>query len=105
MAITTRHRLLTGSWTKDVEALETAIGRFEADRRSTKNDCRVVFFEIAGDGRLHVNVTHTYTTRAVTGWAGPGRVPDGFVHNRTFSDTQTTQMFHQIRDMVFAARI
>jgi hypothetical protein len=104
MAITTKHKLLTGSWTADVEALETAVGRFNVDHPLT-NDCRVVFFEIAGDEHLHVNVTHRYPTRAVSGWAGPASVPDGFVHNRTFGETQPRQMIRHIRDMVLAARI
>lgn len=104
MAITTKHTLRTGSWTADVEAMETAIGRFRADGPLT-NGCQVVFFEIAGDGHLHVNVTHRYSTKEVRGWAGPARVPDGFVHNRTFGDTQPSQMIRHIRDMVFAARI
>src|SRR5216684_938804 len=56
-AVTTTHKLLTSSWTADVETLETAIGRFTR-RRRLANDCQIVFFEIAGDGQLHVNVTH-----------------------------------------------
>jgi hypothetical protein len=103
VAITATHKLLTRAWTADVEALETAIGRFEADRSLT-NDSQVVCFEIARDAHLHVNVTHKYSTKAVKGWAGPGSVPAGFVHNRTFGDTQRGQMIRHIRDMVFAAR-
>jgi hypothetical protein len=103
MAITTRHALLTESWTARVEALETAIGHFKAKRPLT-NDCQVVFFEIGRDRHLHVNVTHRYATRAVRGWAGPGNVPDGFVHNRRFSDTPPSRMIRHIRDMVLAAR-
>jgi hypothetical protein len=101
--VTTAHRLLTDSWTADVAALETAVGRFTADR-SLENRCHVVFFEI-GDGRLHVNVTHRYQTRAVRGWAGPASLPEGFVHNRTFADAAPAHMSRQIRDMVFAERI
>ena len=104
MGITTRHTLLTGSWTGEVEALETAIGRFKPDRSLT-NDCQIVFFEIVGDGQLHINVTHRYQTMAVRGWAGPASLPGGFVHNRTFGDPQRSQMIRHIRDMVFAARI
>ena len=102
-AVTTRHKLLTSSWTADVQALETAIGRFTADRPLT-NDCQVVFFEIAGDGQLHVNVTHQHQTVAAKGWSGPGHLPDGFVHNRRFVDTPQSQMIRQIREMVFAAK-
>jgi hypothetical protein len=101
--ITTGHRLLTGSWTADVEAAEAAIRRFVSDPSST-DSCHVAFFEVAGDGRLHVNVTHRHATTAVSGWAGPGSVPDGFVHNRTFSDAQSRQMTRHIRNMVFATR-
>jgi hypothetical protein len=74
-----------------------------ADRPLT-NDCRVVFFEIAGDGQLHVNVTHQHATRAVRGWAGPARLPDGFVHNRRFGDPPPRQIIRHIRNMVFALR-
>jgi hypothetical protein len=100
VATTAVHKLLTTTWPTDVEALETAIGRF----RPSTNDCHVVFFEIAHDDHLHVNVTHRYATRAVRGWAGPGRVPDGFVHNRRFGERQPSRMIRDIRDVVFAAR-
>ena len=98
------HKLLTKSWTADVESLETAIGRFTEDRRLT-NDCRVMFFEIAGDRHLHVNVTHRHPTMAVRGWVGPASLPEGFVHNRTFEEAGASQMLRHIRNMVFAARI
>jgi hypothetical protein len=100
--VTTRHTLRTKSWTADVETLETAIGRLTVDR-PIANDCQVVFFEIAGDDQLHVNVTHQHPTVAVRGWAGPARLPDGFVHNRRFGDTTPTQMIRQIRNMICAA--
>lgn len=103
MVITTSHNLLTGSWTADVEAAETAIKRFSSKRSSTDN-CHVALFEIHGDELLHVNVTHGQPTKGVSGWAGPGIVPDGFVHNRTFGDTQSNQVIiRHIRDMVLAA--
>ncbi len=104
MAITTRHTLLTGSWNTDVATLETAIGHFKSDGRS-RNDCEVVFFEVARDGHLHCNVTHAHRTKAVRGWAGPASVPRGFLHNRTFANTPPTLMLRQIKDMVLAARI
>jgi hypothetical protein len=103
-AITARHKLLTQSWAGDVEAMEKAIGRFTVDRRLT-NECHVMFFEMHQDAHLHVNITHKHLTKAATGWAGPGNVPDGFVHNRTFGDTQQSQIVRHIRDMVFAERI
>jgi hypothetical protein len=104
MSITSEHKLLTGAWTADVEAVEVAIGRFESDRSST-DTCHVAFFEIPGDDRLHVNVTHRYPTKVVAGWAGPGRVPDGFVHNRMFRYKRSSRMMvRHIRAMVFAAR-
>ncbi len=102
--VTTKHKLLTGSWTTEVEALETAIGRFHTGRPLT-NDCEVVFFEVVRDGHLHVNVTHKHVTRGVSGWAGPASLPQGFVHNRTFGETPPGRMMRDIRDMVFAARI
>jgi hypothetical protein len=57
MRISARHQLLGDSWTADVANLEWAIGRFKADSK-VGNNCEVVFFEIAGDGHLHCNVTH-----------------------------------------------
>jgi hypothetical protein len=104
MAISARHHLLTNSWTADVEGLETAIGRFRIDGHVV-NPCEVMFFEIAGDGHLHVNVTHRHATKTVSGWAGPGHLPDGFIHNRRFGDTTQSAMIRHIRDMVFAARV
>jgi hypothetical protein len=102
MTITTTRNLLTDSWTADVEILEDAIQHFHADRARAQ-DCRVAFFEIARDRNLHVNVTHTHSTVAVSGWAGPANLPEGFVHNRTFGDMAPRQMIRHIREMVFAA--
>jgi hypothetical protein len=69
------------------------------------NNCEVVFFEIVGDRQLHVNVTHLYATKTVSGWAGPAHTPNGFVHNRRFAGTSQNEMIRHIRDMVFAARM
>lgn len=104
MAISARHQLLSDSWTEDVESLEWAIGRFKADP-NVANNCEVVFFEIDGDEQLHCNVTHRHATKSVSGWAGPGHVSDGFVHNRRFADAPHNDMIRHIRDMVFAARV
>jgi hypothetical protein len=103
-AISARHQHLSAWWTADVEDLEAAIGRFKTGRH-VPNNCEVVFFEIAGDTHLHVNVTHRNATKSVSGWAGPGHVADGFVHNRRFGDTPPNEMIRHIRDMVFAARV
>ena len=102
--VTVRHNLLTGAWTRDVAALEAAVGRFEADAPVT-NDCQIVFFEIVRDQRLHVNVMHTHPTKTVRGWAGPARLPDGFVHNRRFEGAPLDRIVRSIRKMVVAARI
>ena len=104
MAISSRHLLLGDSWTADVQNLESAIGRFKTDPNMA-NNCEVVFFEIVGDERLHCNVTHRRATKTVSGWAGPGQVPNGFVHNRRFGDTSHNDMLRHIRDMVFAASV
>ena len=104
MAISARHQLLSDSWTADVENLEGAIGRFKADP-NVANTCQVVFFEMVGDEHLHCNVTHRHATKTVRGWAGPGRMPDGFVHNRRFGDTSQKDMLRHIREMVCAARV
>jgi hypothetical protein len=103
IVILTAHTLLTEAWTGHVRAIETAIRRFKADRPLT-NDCQVVMFEMADDRHLHVNVMHKHPTAEVSGWAGPGRVPFGVVHNRRFGDTTPHQIIRHIRDMVFAAR-
>ena len=102
--ISARHTLLSDSWTAQVEAFEGAIRGFKSDGNST-NNCEVVFFEIPGDEHLHVNVMHRYATKVVSGWAGPGTIPDGFVHSRTFGDTPQGTIIQHIREMVFAARI
>jgi len=102
--IRTEHKLLTNDWTSDVQTLETAIRGFGAKQTLT-NDCRVVLFEVAHDGDLHVNVTHSHETKSVRGWAGPGSVPEGFVNNRTFGDVTPSRIAGYIRDMVFAERV
>ena len=102
LAISARHELLSDSWTADVENLEWAIARFKADP-NVENNCEVVFFEIPGDDQLHCNVTHRHATKSVSGWAGPGHVPNGFVYNRRFGETSQNDMVRHIRDMVFAA--
>jgi hypothetical protein len=104
MAIATTQKLLTRSWTAAVATLKAAVGGFEAGG-ATKNDCHVAFFEIARDGHLHVNITHRYQTRTPDGWTGPASLPQGFVHNRTFGDSQPRQIIRHIREMVFASRI
>ena len=104
MRITTTHKLLTRSWTAAVATLETALGHFNAND-AVKNDCRVSFFETGQDGQLHVNITHRYPTKTAHGWAGPASLPEGFVHNRRFGDTQPSQIIRRVRDMVFASRI
>lgn len=104
MAMSARHVLLDDFWAEDVKALESAIARFQVDPRST-NNCDIVFFEIVDDDCLHVNVTHRYPTKAVSGWAGPGLVPQGFVHNRRFGETPQDEMIRHIREMVFATPI
>ena len=103
-AVSARHIRLGDSWTTRVEALEAVIRGFRPDGPVT-NTCEVVFFEIPGDEHLHVNVTHKYATKVVSGWAGPGTIPDGFVHSRTFRDTPQSEIERHIRDMVLAARI
>ena len=102
-AVTTTHRNLTSSWTEDVETLETAIRQFPA-HGPLKNDCQVVFFEVDGDHQLHVNVTHRHQTVDVRGWSGPGKLPDGFVHNRRFDHAPPSRIVEHIREMVFAGR-
>jgi hypothetical protein len=99
--ISANHTVLTAAWTADVKALETALGRI-ADAR-VSGDCRVTFFEVAGDQHLHVNVTRRSAGKGVNGWAGPGATCDGAVYNRTFSRMPRYQVLRHIKDMIFAA--
>ena len=100
--LTTNDALLTDAWTADVKALQAALRRITKAARPS-SDCRIAFFEVVGDGHLHVNVTHQSATKDVNGWAGPGSTPEGIVHNRIFSRVPRYQILRQIRDMVFAA--
>ena len=104
VTLSAHHTLLTDSWTTAVETMEASIQRVARLRRPT-SDCRVAFFEIAGDARLHVNVTHRRETKAARGWTGPARLPEGFVHNRLFDDTSARDIIGRIREMVFAEPI
>lgn len=103
MKITATHKLVTESWTADVEDVETAIGRFRSSP-ALSNDCQIRLFELADDRHLHVNVTHKFPTTTAPGWAGPASLPQGFVHNRRFSEP-AGQIVRHIRNMVFAAPI
>ena len=102
--VTTTNDHLTRYWAAGVQAMESAVSSFTLNRLP-RNDCQVTFFEIAGDEQLHVNVTHKYRTKSAKGWAGPGDLPDGFVHNRRFGQTEANQVVRHIRNMVFAKRI
>jgi len=100
---TVHQALVTDAWRADVATLECGIREFPASPGQA-NDYHVSMFELAGDPRLHVNVIHAHETRPVTGWAGSGVSPDGFVHNRLFAMGSTDQIVHDIRRMVFALR-
>ena len=103
MGLRTTRKLMTESWTADVQVVEAAISRFSDDRAVT-NDCQVALFETDRDDHLHVNVTHRYPTRTAHGWVGPGRLPGGFVHNRRFRNAPTTEIIGRVREMVYASR-
>ena len=98
--ITANHALLTAAWTADVKALEGALGRLENPRAD--NDCRVTFFEVAGDHDLHVNITHRSAMGGVDGWAGPATTADGVLYNRVFSRMPRYQMLRQIKHVIGA---
>lgn len=95
------HALLTNTWTADVQALERGIGEFAVP---PVQHYHVSLFELAGDSKLHVNVTHKHETERVEGWSGPGMSGNGFVRSRTFGSTTTAEILRSICDMVFAAR-
>jgi hypothetical protein len=103
VGLRTTRKLMTESWIEDVQAVEAAIGRFSEDRAVT-NDCQVALFDTGRDDHLHVNVTHRYATRTARGWAGPARLPGGFVHNRRFRDGRITEIIGCVREMVYASR-
>jgi hypothetical protein len=102
MSIKSSSKLMTEAWSNDVGTLERAIAGFKADRN---NDCQVSFFEIASDGKLHVNVTHRFRTETAPGWAGPAAVAGGFVHNRTFHERRLAHIVKMVRGMALAARV
>jgi hypothetical protein len=100
--LTSTRKLLTASWLGHVDSIEATLWRFY-DQHPLASDCDVMFFEIAADEMLHVNVTHRCLTKGSGGWAGPGDTPVGFVHNRRFgSATAVPQLARQVREMVFA---
>lgn len=92
--------LITDAWEADVQTLEAGIREFGAPPAPA----HISIFEMAGDPCLHVNVTHTHETKSVKGWAGPGVLADGFVHNRTFESASTDRILDAIRRMVLAPR-
>ena len=102
--MSTHHKLLTESWSTDVEIVENAIRGFAAER-PLEHDCRVVLFEVV-HGSQPARQRHTRARDgAVAGWAGPASVADGFVNNRTFADMTPTRIAGHIRSMMFAERV
>jgi hypothetical protein len=93
--------LLTNTWTADVQTLEKGIGEFAVP---PAHQYHVSLFELEGDSKLHVNVTHKQETKSVEGWSGPGVSHNGFVRNRTFESMPTAEILRSICEMVFAAR-
>ena len=75
--LTLTRKALSAAWAADVSSIEASMWRFNGQHPLT-NDCDVVFFEIAGDETLHVNVTHRRVTKEIRGWAGPADTPKGF---------------------------
>ena len=103
--LTSTRKGLSAAWNADVTSIETSMRLFNG-KHPLASDCDVVYFEIAGDEKLHVNVTHRRQTKEVPGWAGPGDTPKGFVHNRTFGGAiSTPQLVRYVREMVFAGRV
>ena len=94
------HALLTNTWTADVQTLERGIDDFGVPPAQRYH---VSLFEMKGDSKLHVNVTHKQQTEAIAGWSGPGVSRNGFVRNRTFESTPAAEILRSIREMVFAA--
>ena len=90
-----------GRWSAEVERIERELERMTAAHH-VPYDCRISFFEVAGDSDLHVNVTQQARTTPVKGWAGPGDTDGGFVYNRRFRDER--EVLKRIREVIFAAR-
>ncbi len=99
--VNSHHTLLTDAWTADVETLEAGIAAFATP---AGHEYHVSLFEVKGDPKLHVNVTHKDEIKPVKGWSGPGVSADGFIHNRRFDVTATAEILRSIRQIVFAAR-
>ena len=99
--VNSHHTLLTDDWAADVQTLEKGIGEFAVP---PAHEYHVSLFEMESDAQLHVNVTHREETKPVKGWSGPGVSANGFIHNRRFDSTPTTEILRSIRQMVFAAR-
>jgi hypothetical protein len=81
-----------------------ARGGFTPDEHTVKH-CQAVFLAMDDDAHLDCNVTHRHAARTAGGWAGPGDVSAGFVHNRRFGGVLTSEMIPQVDEMVFAARL
>jgi len=99
--LTSTRKLVSAAWIAEVDAIERRMSVF-VNAHPLASDCVVVFFEIATDEKLHVNVTHRNRTETVRGWAGPADTPQGFVHNRTFGAAPTARIVRHVREMVFA---
>src|ERR1043166_3156188 len=99
-AITTTQALLTGAWKEDVRVMQAALGRITTV--GTSVNCHVTFFEVAGDGNLHVSVAHRSTGNGANGSSGSPIIPDGAVYARSFVREPRYQVLRQIRHMVFA---
>lgn len=94
-------RLLTDAWQDDAAAVSATV-RAVTRRRAVRNGCRIVFFELAGDADLHVNVIHPRPIATPAGWSGPGVTAGGFVHNRRFRFSESRRMARLIEEMVYA---
>jgi len=100
-ATMTNNTFAGSRWRAEVQQLELEIGQITRARPVT-NECRISFFELAGDPDLHVNVTQESLTGRVVGWSGPAAVEGGFVHNRRFRDERG--VLGKIQNVIFAAR-
>jgi hypothetical protein len=98
MPLLIERRLLTKTWTADVDAIEGLLkGRALP---SPEENRKVIFFEVAGDGMLHVTVLRERESFTTTPWSGPEQATDGFRYVHAFGDRPVRDIATSIREQL-----